>query len=243
MTKRYAMVIDLRKCVGCSACAVACRSQWNVEDYGSRTWVENTGIVGDFPNLYQTNYVGQCNHCDDATCLNECPTEATQRDKNGIIWVDSEVCIGCGLCLDGCPYGARYINHKLKKVDKCDFCRPRLDQGLQPVCVQTCISGAKTFGDLSDPKSEVYDLVYKQGAGRIPTPGIDLGANLYYLGEQKHIDLIAAKFPVSYPDGSKMKAVWKFLKPALLGAAALTFTGQAIAMSFQLSKNEDTHID
>ncbi len=147
--------------VGCSACAVACRSQWDVADYGNRTWVEGTGIEGSFPDLYQTQHVGQCNHCDDATCLKECPTEATQKDRNGIVWVDPEICIGCGLCMDGCPYGARHLNHETKKVDKCDFCRPRLDQKIEPVCVQTCISGAKTFGDLGDINSEVYDLVYK----------------------------------------------------------------------------------
>ena len=123
------MVIDLKKCVGCQACTVACNSEWEVPVGMARTHVRATEAVGTFPHLQSTFYVAQCNHCDHPACVPPCPSGATYQAENGIVKVDRDLCIGCGYCVDACPYGARYIQPVLKKVDKCDFCAARLSAG------------------------------------------------------------------------------------------------------------------
>ena len=237
---RYGMVIDLKKCVGCDACTVACKSEWDVADGHGRTWVKHTGIEGIFPDLISTQYVGQCNHCDTPTCIPACPTGATYQRDDGIVVVDRDLCIGCGYCVDACPYGARYIHPEFKVADKCDFCVDRLQEGLQPVCVETCTSGAKVFGDLEDRQSQVFDLVYRQGARRLQTKDVAIGPNVYYLGSDKHIDLVLEKFK---PHEPRLKPPAKMFKTWLrhlvgLGIAA-TFLGQAGAFFFQLFKGEN----
>ena len=150
---RFAMVIDLARCVGCQACSVACSDEWEVPIGKARTHVRNTGIVGTFPHLTSTFHVAQCNHCDHPPCVLPCPTGATYQADNGIVKVDQSLCIGCGYCVEACPYGARFMNPRTNKVDKCDFCSARVERGEQPACVNTCTAHAKFFGDLEDPQS------------------------------------------------------------------------------------------
>jgi len=192
---RYAMVTDLRKCVACEACTVACNAEWGVPPGQARTKVQRTPIQGQFPNLVATAYIAQCNHCDRPSCVEVCPVEATFKDANGIVQIKAEVCIACGACVEACPYEARFINSGTEKADKCSFCAPRLEQGEQPACVLTCPAHAKFFGDLEDPKSEVYRKVRLEKARRVETSQITIGPNVYYLGRKEHIELIASLFP------------------------------------------------
>jgi Fe-S-cluster-containing dehydrogenase component len=91
---RYAMVIDLRKCVGCQACTVACNSEWEVPIGFAQTHVHATGAAGFFPDLISTFYPAQCNHCDHPACIAPCPTGATYQDDSGIVKVDRGLYIG-----------------------------------------------------------------------------------------------------------------------------------------------------
>ncbi len=236
---RYAMVTDLEKCVGCQACTVACNSEWEVPLGFARTHVRSTGVAGEFPDLVASFYPAQCNHCDRPSCVDACPTGATFQAKDGIVKVDHALCIGCGYCVEACPYDARYINPATKKVDKCDFCSARLERGEKPACVETCTAHAKFFGDLEDSRSEVYKLVYEQGARRLETRQVAIGPNVYYLGKKEHVDLVLATFPPRRPRLPRPGEWWsKVVKPLVFAAIGATFLGQAIAFFYQLRTGE-----
>jgi len=137
----------------------------------------------DFPVL--------CNHCDDPPCVKACPTQATfKAEATGIVAMDFHRCIGCRFCMAACPYGARSFNWQdprpyIKKynamfptrmkgvVEKCNFCGERLALGKEPACVEACKgTGAITFGDLNDPKSEIRAVLDKEFTiQRKPTAG------------------------------------------------------------------------
>lgn len=156
-SKHYIMVIDLRKCVGCQACSAACKVENQVPSEQYRTFVTELEL-GIFPNVRKAYLPQLCNHCDEPSCVSVCPTGATFKREDGLVVVDSEVCWGCGYCLSACPYDKRYFNNETKVADKCTFCAHRLDDGLLPACVESCIGGARVFGDINDPNSDVSKL-------------------------------------------------------------------------------------
>jgi len=121
-----------------------------------------------------------CNHCEDAPCEKVCPVEATWRADDGTILVDYDRCIGCKYCMAACPYEARYVNPITHTADKCTFCYHRVEEGLQPACVATCVSGARVFGDLNDPTSEVHKLVALKNT-QVLKPEMGTGPQVYYI--------------------------------------------------------------
>lgn len=236
---RYAMVIDKERCVGCQSCTVACKSEWDVPNGGARTRVRSTGVMATTPKMVSTFYVSQCNHCDRPTCVPACPSGATYQDANGVVRVNKDVCIGCGSCVAACPYGARYIDEDKGVVDKCDFCVPRVAQGLQPACVLTCPANAKAFGDLEDSGSSVFNMVYKQNARRMQSEHVAIGPNVYYLGKPEHVALASMSFPVGQPGTVAAGKVWGAVaKKFVFLAVGATFLGQAVAFFHQLATGE-----
>ncbi len=167
---RYAMVIDVRRCSGCQACSIACKSEFDVPIGGFRSWVEHHE-AGVFPATERRMLPRLCNHCSKPPCVEACPPGVKgtyKREEDGIVVVDESQCTGCARCLEACPYDARFMNpfkgdpakHKGNGVaDKCDFCLHRISQGVAPSCVNTCPGKARIFGDLNDPTSEVAKLV------------------------------------------------------------------------------------
>jgi len=189
---RWGMVMDLRKCIGCRACTVACKAENDVSLGRFRTVVqENT--YGTFPNTKKGFLPTMCNHCEGnekdkiPPCIKSCPEYpgdrakfttpdgktiryrqgATYKRPDGVVLIDKEKCIGCGKCIDSCPYGVRSFDPFTKAgkdpskqaADKCDLCVHRLDNGLEPSCSNTCQGRARVFGDLNDPSSQVAMLV------------------------------------------------------------------------------------
>lgn len=151
---RYGMAIDTRRCVNCEACVVACKAENEVPRGRSRNWVREHE-VGTYPAVGVRIAPGQCMQCEDPPCVRLCPTGASYISREGIVLVNVDDCIGCRYCVTSCPYDARYFDEDSGTVDKCTFCAHRVAQGLQPACVLTCPTRARTFGDLDDSGSEV----------------------------------------------------------------------------------------
>lgn len=178
--KRWGMLVDLRKCIGCQACTVACSIENNVPAGQHRTSVPVYELDGpDGPS--QAVLPRLCNHCDEPPCIPVCPVNATYKTKQGNVVVDAEQCVACGYCVQACPYEARFINHKTGVADKCTFCVHRTSVGLLPACVETCVGNARVFGDLNDPDSDIRKLMAKHDTKGL-RPEFKTGPNVYYIG-------------------------------------------------------------
>ena len=265
---QYAMIIDLDRCVGCHACAIACRAEWQIpvkEGY-RRNWVRRLGPAQTSKGLSYTFYPGLCNHCDHPACVEACPADpvqvtfkdvktgktvdmevaATWKDPfNGTVQIDKNRCLGCGACADACPYGARYVNVELAdddsegKADKCTFCMPRVGKGLQPACVQTCIADARIFGLRDDPKSEVAEYL-KKGAKRLESKNVKIGPNVYYFGSKKDLELLdKLETPQEMPEANSRRIMLaRMMKPALGKVAKFGVAGIA-ATTLLRSEDEE----
>ena len=167
----YGMGVDVRKCIGCARCVQACKTENDVpeEPYYFNTWVERyvirsrDNVVVDSPNggldgfpatenegdTLRTFFVPKlCNHCENAPCVQVCPVGATFITDDGAVLVDEEYCIGCGYCIQACPYGARWFDPVKHVARKCTFCYHRLAKGLVPACVEVCPTSARLFGEV-----------------------------------------------------------------------------------------------
>ena len=171
--KRYGMVIDTRKCVGCMSCTISCKMENGVTYDGFRSWVDMTER-GVFPKVKRNFIPKLCNHCENAPCVTVCPVKASYKNEDGIVLVNQKRCIGCGYCIVACPYSARYLHEGLKVADKCTFCDHRVEMGLEPACVHNCMGKARIFGDLNDPQSEISQYITLNG---VQTLRPDLGTN------------------------------------------------------------------
>lgn len=183
--KRYAMVVDIRRCIGCQACTVSC-SMENLPPIGQfRTTVlqyEVDAPQGDAPPA-MVSLPRLCNHCDNPPCVPVCPVQATFQRTDGVVLVDSKRCVGCGYCVQACPYDARFINHETQTADKCTFCEHRLEAGLLPACVESCVGGARKIGDINDPGSEVSALLKTHKADiKVIKPALGTRPHVFYIG-------------------------------------------------------------
>ncbi len=201
---RYGMVFDMKRCIGCNACVVACKQENSLPDgvFFTKTLSQEYGV---YPSVNRVYIPTLCNHCDDAPCEKVCPSGATYTRDDGIVMVDSDKCIGCGSCAVACPYDQRtelkadlfknglfqegeltpfeeqgYGRYTPGMVTKCDFCSGRVDAGLDPACVVTCPTDARIFGDLDDPKSKPSKLIRERG-GRQPLPEKNTRPKVYYI--------------------------------------------------------------
>ena len=177
---RYGFVIDQGKCIGCHACTVACKEENRVPLGAFRTWVKYVER-GRYPDTRRYFSVLRCNHCDDAPCVTICPTVALYRRHDGIVDFDSERCIGCKSCMQGCPYDALYIDAGTNTAAKCNYCAHRVEVGLEPACVIVCPERAIIAGDLDDPGAPIARLVATEQV-QVRKPEQGTRPKVFYLG-------------------------------------------------------------
>ncbi len=189
----FGYALDLSRCVGCRRCVYACVKENNQSRDPQIQWIrvlqmdKEDGVDLQHANQYYNPeevpeeghfYMPvQCQQCSNPPCVKVCPVGATWREKDGIVVVDYNWCIGCRYCMAACPYGARHFNwgephvpsadvnpetHYLGNrprpkgvVEKCTFCIQRTRKGRYPACVEICPTGSRKFGNLLDPKSEI----------------------------------------------------------------------------------------
>ena len=150
MAVQYGFYIDTTRCIGCHACAIACKHYHDI-DAGTiefRRVVETWG--GTFPDVKWKAYSVSCMHCGIPACEAVCPQGAiSKRSEDGIVVVDSEKCIGCHYCFEACPFGNPQFGED-GLMQKCDFCLDRLKEGNLPVCVAACPVKALHYGTLDE---------------------------------------------------------------------------------------------
>jgi anaerobic dimethyl sulfoxide reductase subunit B (iron-sulfur subunit) len=170
MGEQWGFYFDPNSCMGCNACAIACKNRHGT-DAGHVDWRRvETVSTGEFPDYQETNISLSCMHCEDAPCVNVCPTNAIEkRDSDGIVTINRDDCIGCRYCGWACPYGApQYGDEGL--MQKCNLCLDKgpgagagaeskntQDDPLEPACVDECVGDALhagPIGELMDEASE-----------------------------------------------------------------------------------------
>ena len=193
----FGYALDISRCIGCRRCVYACAEENNQSRDPQVHWIRvlqmDKAHGVDFAHAdeyYEPAQVPEdgkfyvpvsCQQCQDAPCTKVCPTGATWAEKDGIVVIDYDWCIGCRCCMAACPYGARHFNwttpsiaskdvnpsmHYLGNrprqkgvVEKCTFCIQRVRAGRYPACVEVCPVGARKFGNLLDPDSEIRYII------------------------------------------------------------------------------------
>ncbi|WP_345104716.1 sulfate reduction electron transfer complex DsrMKJOP subunit DsrO [Candidatus Villigracilis vicinus] len=182
--RKWGMLIDINKCIGCNYCTYACQAVNNLAD----DMLYNVVTAEETQSGEEFFLSRPCMQCAEAPCVHVCPVQATYYRPDGIVAMDYDRCIGCRYCQVACPYGARVFNWKdpielspkspdfgmqevenrpRGVVEKCHFCSHRIDRGLEhgltpgvdhdatPACVVACPTGARVFGDLNDSESPI----------------------------------------------------------------------------------------
>lgn len=188
---KFAYALNLSVCIGCRKCVEACHHENNHDrdtyqsyirvlemDQGTFDMERGTADY-DHPVPAQGKYYMpvQCQQCDNPPCVKVCPVEATWKERDGLVVIDYNWCIGCRYCEAACPYHARRFNWKKPSIpaeeinpvqaylsnrirpagvmEKCTFCLHRTRKGLLPACLEACPTGARVFGNVLDPDSEI----------------------------------------------------------------------------------------
>lgn len=208
----FMYALSIGRCVGCRRCVHACVQENNQSrspaiqyirvlkmEKGSINVERSHHHYHDAQSPDPTHYYMpvQCFQCADPPCVKACPIEATWQEKDGIVVIDYDWCIGCRYCQAACPYWARrfnftrpglsgeelnpemaYLSNRPRKkgvMEKCTYCLHRTRQGRYPACVEACPTGARKFGNVLDPDSEISYLlknkrvfIFKEEVGTLP---------------------------------------------------------------------------
>lgn len=199
----WGFIVDTTRCIGCGSCVRACRLENDVPETYYRTWVEryeidtHERILVDSPDGAENSFTQGnrpaaevvkaffvpklCNHCRNSACTQVCPVGASYHSPDGVVLIDKKHCVGCGYCVQACPYGCRYISHEVGTADKCTLCYHRIRRGKPTACVLACPRQARIYGNLKDPDSRIRHILHQRRYGLLKP---DMGTNpkCYYIG-------------------------------------------------------------
>src|SRR5438477_455275 len=196
----YGFAIDLRKCIGCHACTIACKAEHEIPVGVNRCWVK-TVEQGTFPDTRRFFFPVLCNQCDEAPCAKICPTNALFKRLDGIVDLHSDSCIGCRACMVACPYDQLFIDPNTHTAEKCNFCANRVENELLPACVSVCPTECRIFGVRDGPTSELARLARAE-AVTVRRPEKGTIPKVFYIGaEESAIQPEAAARPFMYKEG------------------------------------------
>jgi len=229
---RYGFIIDNRKCIGCHACTVACKTENHVPLTVNRTWVKYVE-KGTFPNTRRIFQVTRCNHCENPPCVTICPVTAMYQRQDGIVDFSSERCIGCKACMQACPYDSIYIDPDEGTAAKCHFCAHRTEVGLEPSCVVVCPEHAIIAGDLDAYDGEISQLLAREPV-RVRKPEQGTRPKLYYIdADESAIVPTAARHESIY--------MWAQRNDSLHGGGALYPAGSPLLQKNALAAYDVSH--
>jgi len=197
----YGFAIDLKKCIGCHACTIACKAEHDIPVGVNRCWVK-TAERGTFPETRRFFLPVLCNQCEEAPCMKICPTGALFQRKDGIVDLNGAACIGCRACMVACPYDQLFIDPNTRTAEKCNFCANRVENKLEPACVSVCPTECRIFGDLDDPTSEVAQIIQRESF-TVRKPEKGTGPKIFYLSaEETLIQPEIAARPFFFKEGA-----------------------------------------
>ena len=183
MKKRFGLIIDQERCIGCDACTVACQIENKTSQRLIHVQTQNTlqkdTPAGRFPNLAMHFLPLLCNHCEHPPCVDACPLEAIEKNDEGPVILNEDACDACQICIEACPYEAIHFNRKQNAVQKCNLCIHRIEQGLEPFCVMCCEGQAMHFGDLNDSTSEASIILSQKTFFQL-MPESKTGPSIFY---------------------------------------------------------------
>jgi len=192
-----AFLTDSTLCIGCKACEVACKEwngigedglNWSGNSYdntgalGHSTWrhvkfvehMPEAGLGGNAPELNTWAFSSDvCKHCENAGCLEACPTGSIVRTEFGGVYIQPDICNGCAYCVVACPFGVVQRNPDDGRAFKCTFCYDRQKAGLIPACAKACPTESIQFGEIESLK-----LRAKERVEELHSRGME-DANLY----------------------------------------------------------------
>ena len=239
---RYAMVTDLRKCVGCQACTVACNAEWNVPA-GSRPHARARDPARrDVPEAHVQRLRRAVQPLRPPALRRGLPLGRHVPGRRTASCASTRtLCIGCGFCVDACPYDARYINPARRRSTSATSAPPRIERGEEPACVATCTAHAKYFGDLEDRGERSVPAGLSPRAPRASRRR-RRGRPERLLPRQARVRWPSSpqSFPPRPPRLPAAGEFWRWpCKPLVLAAVGATFLGQAVAFFTQLAKGEN----
>jgi len=224
---RKSLLIDITKCVGCGACAVACGEANNLPSVESKELdATHYTVVTQHGELYVRRL---CMHCNEPTCVSVCPVGAfTKKDTSAVLY-DETKCIGCRYCMQACPFQIPKYEwgNLIPRVQKCKFCYERVSAGQQTACAEACLFGATTFGNrdelivearkrIRDNPNDYLDYIY--GLEEVG------GTSVLYISK---VDFASLGLPTNLPKESIPKLSWNILSqiPKYVVASSIVLYG------------------
>lgn len=259
MATKYVKYVDVSKCDGCRACMVACKN-WNdlpaepqdflgtmqshanvsADTWNVLTFIEHENSKGDLDYLFRHS---SCYHCTDAACEKVCPENAISYTENGMVVVDQDACVGCGYCVQNCPFDVIQLKtykdengKEYRKAHKCTMCTDRLDEGLQPACVTACHTDSLEFGDrdemLQKAEKRVKELKERYPNAQVYNPpGVGGTHTIYVLTDNPSV--------FGMPENPKVPTsavLWKdYAQPigkAMVGGVVMALAGAYVGNKF-----------